>query len=71
MYNCNQYKIYAIDFEIIKKLLVTIIYAIWTEVDASSTLQYVIKAPKTGVISRVLYEVGDTVSKGAALVTYE
>lgn len=33
--------------------------------------QYVIRAPKAGVIEKVFYKVGDTVSKGAALVHFK
>ena len=34
-------------------------------------LQYVIRAPESGVIKAVPYKEGDTVPKGAALVQFE
>jgi 3-methylcrotonyl-CoA carboxylase alpha subunit len=33
--------------------------------------QYVIRAPKDGVVKQVLFNAGDTASKGAPLVQFE
>ena len=33
--------------------------------------QYIIKAPRAGVIKAILYKPGDTVKKGAALVEFQ